>query len=116
MADAAITPDQKHEVLQLQKQLLDMVETVTKDGRTLDASFKASVDKFNARLDSLEIALFKTNAYADGATKHAINQLETKFDQNRKSAFADFMRKGEQNLALNIKTLIESDATTGGYF
>lgn len=115
MAETEITPDQKHEVLQLQKQLLDMVETVTKDGRTLDASYKASVDKFNARLDQLETTLFKSNNYGE-STRHAINKLEEGFDANRKSGYGEYLRKGEHNLPTNIKTLLESDATTGGYF
>lgn len=114
----AITQDQKHEVLSLQKQLLDMVEGVTKSGRELDQSYKASVDKFNTRLDALELQLFKSsNAFSDNAIqKHALNKLSEDFNEDRKGAFIDFMRKGDQNLPTNIKTLIESDATTGGYF
>lgn len=108
-----VTPELKHEILNLQNEILSTVQKYAEEIKGLDGKIESTVqtkiDKLNTRLDTLELKAFQP-------MRHATEELNKHENPERKEAYNQMLRKGAENLKLETKTLIESDATLGGFF
>src|SRR5579875_1879779 len=116
------------EVSNLHKEMLDTVERSVKETKTAFGQFEvttqAKFDKLNVRLDELELKHIRPYT-------HAAKQLQKNFNEKRKNAFDNWMRKGSEDISPEEKALIrskegftpeqlkmltEGDAQGGGFF
>jgi len=108
-----LTEQIKNEIGQLHGEMLSTIkqykdETVANNGKLLtDAQEK--FDKMNKRMDELEVA------YLRPQKQMTASDIKTEESEKRKAAYDCVLRKGYNDAPTETKTLIEADATTGGF-